>query len=87
MDRVSCRRAEALRGTIITPGFVGTDFAASMTSPEVKAQIVSTMEETAIPPDANAQAIVFAIERPAAFLLLCIGMQITLGGAEEVLRP
>ena len=87
MDTVSCRRAETLRMTILTPGFVETDFAGSMTNPEVKAQIASTMEETALSPDAIAHAIVFAIERPAAFLPLCIGMQITLGGAEEVLRP
>ena len=54
-----------LRVTIITPGFVHTDFADSMTNPEVKAQILNTMETLAIPPDAIARAIAFAIEQPA----------------------
>lgn len=56
---------DKLRVTIITPGFVKTDFAESMTNPEVKAQIVGAMEKMAIPPDAIARAIVFAIEQPA----------------------
>ncbi len=56
---------DKLRVTIITPGFVKTDFADSMTNPEVKAQIVGTMEKMAISPDAIARAIVFAIEQPA----------------------
>ena len=54
-----------LRVTIISPGFVHTDFAESMTNPEVKAQIVRTMDEVAISPDAIARAIAFAIEQPA----------------------
>jgi NADP-dependent 3-hydroxy acid dehydrogenase YdfG len=53
-----------LRVTIISPGFVHTDFAESMTNPEVKAQIVNTMDEMAISPDAIARAIAFAIEQP-----------------------
>ena len=56
---------DKLRVTIITPGFVKTDFTDSMTNPEVKAQIVGTMEKMAISPDAIARAIVFAIEQPA----------------------
>ena len=56
---------DKLRVTIITPGFVHTDFADSMTDPAVKAQIVGTMEKIAIPPRAIARAIVFAIEQPA----------------------
>ena len=56
---------DKLRVTIITPGFVKTDFADSMTNPEMKAQIVGTMEKMAISPDAIARAIVFAIEQPA----------------------
>ena len=51
--------------TIIALGFVEMDFADSMTNPEAKAQIASTMEKMAISPDAIAQAIVFAIEQPA----------------------
>ena len=55
---------EDLRVTIISPGFVHTDFAESMTDPEVKAQIVGTRDEMAIPPAAIARAIAFAIEQP-----------------------
>jgi NADP-dependent 3-hydroxy acid dehydrogenase YdfG len=56
---------DKLRVTIISPGFVRTDFAESMTNPEVKAQILDTMGELAIGPDAIARAIAFAIEQPA----------------------
>ena len=56
---------DKLRVTIISPGFVQTDFAESMTNPEVKAQIVDTRDRMAISPDAIARAIAFAIEQPA----------------------
>jgi NADP-dependent 3-hydroxy acid dehydrogenase YdfG len=56
---------DKLRVTIISPGFVQTDFAESMTNPEVKVQIVDRMEKMAISPDAIARAIAFAIEQPA----------------------
>jgi len=56
---------DKLRVTIISPGFVRTDFAESMTNPEVKAKILGTMGEMAIGPDAIARAIAFAIEQPA----------------------
>ena len=36
-----------------------------MTNPEVKAQIVDTMDKMAISPEAIARAIAFAIEQPA----------------------
>jgi NADP-dependent 3-hydroxy acid dehydrogenase YdfG len=55
---------ENLRVTIISPGFVHTDFADSMTDPTVKAQILATRDATAIPPEAIARAIAFAIEQP-----------------------
>lgn len=54
----------ALRVTGISPGFVRTDFARSMSDPEVRAQIIARMEDIAIPPDAIARAIAFAIEQP-----------------------
>jgi NAD(P)-dependent dehydrogenase (short-subunit alcohol dehydrogenase family) len=50
---------DKLRVTIISPGFVRTDFAESMTNPEVKAQILGTMGKMAIGPDAIARAIAF----------------------------
>ena len=56
---------EKLRVTIISPGFVHTDFAESMTDLRVKAQIIETRDKIAISPDAIARAIAFAIEQPA----------------------
>src|SRR5258707_9605367 len=56
---------DKLRVTIISPGFVHTDFAESMTNPEVKAQVLETRDKMAISPDAIARAIAFAIEQPA----------------------
>jgi NADP-dependent 3-hydroxy acid dehydrogenase YdfG len=55
---------EKLRVTIISPGFVRTNLADSVTNPEVKTQIVGTMDKMAISPDAIARAIGFAIEQP-----------------------
>ena len=56
---------DKLRVTNISPGFVQTDFADSMTNPVVKAQIMETRDKMAIPPEAIARAIAFAIEQPA----------------------
>lgn len=54
-----------LRVTNISPGFIRTNFADSMTSPSVKASITKSMEDMAITPDAIGRAIAFAIEQPA----------------------
>ncbi len=56
---------DKLRVTIVSPGFVRTDFAEAVTNPELKAQLVASRDKFAIPPDAIARAIAFAIERPA----------------------
>ena len=56
---------DKLRVTIISPGFVRTDFAESMTNPEMKARIQDGMDKMGISPDAIARAMVFAIEQPA----------------------
>ena len=53
-----------LRVTVITPGFVGTEFAQSITDPAVRAQIEERGRGMAISPDALARAIAFAIEQP-----------------------
>lgn len=53
-----------LRVTNISPGFIRTNFADSLTSPAVKAGITKSMEEMAISPDAIGRAIAFAIEQP-----------------------
>lgn len=55
-----------LRVTMVTPGFVGTDFIDSIASPEVRTQLVATRDALAIPPDAIARAVAFAIEQPAS---------------------
>jgi NADP-dependent 3-hydroxy acid dehydrogenase YdfG len=54
-----------LRVTMVSPGFVGTDFVDSTTSPEVRAQLAASRDTFAIPPEAIARAIAFAIEQPA----------------------
>ena len=56
---------EKLRVTAISPGFVQTNFADSMSDPAMKAQTVERMGQIAIPPVAIARAIAFAIEQPA----------------------
>jgi NADP-dependent 3-hydroxy acid dehydrogenase YdfG len=54
-----------LRVTVITPGFTRTDFADDVTNPELKAQIAESKDRFAMPPDAVARSIAFAIEQPA----------------------
>lgn len=54
---------DKLRVTGISPGFVHTNLADSMTNPEVKSEIVDRMEKMAIPPAAIARAVAFAIEQ------------------------
>jgi NADP-dependent 3-hydroxy acid dehydrogenase YdfG len=56
---------DKLRVTCISPGFVNTGFADSMTNPEVRARIMATRDQIAISPDAIARAIAFAIEEPS----------------------
>jgi NADP-dependent 3-hydroxy acid dehydrogenase YdfG len=55
---------DGLRVTGISPGFVQTGFAESVTDPELKDQILQRMGEIGIPPDAIARAVAFAIEQP-----------------------
>jgi len=56
---------DKLRVTIISPGFVNTNFTESMTSPKIKGQIREGMDKMGIAPDAVARTMVFAIEQPA----------------------
>jgi NADP-dependent 3-hydroxy acid dehydrogenase YdfG len=56
---------DKLRVTIITPGFVKTDFVDSVSTPSVKAQLKEARDKFAVTPDAIARAIAFAIEQPA----------------------
>jgi NADP-dependent 3-hydroxy acid dehydrogenase YdfG len=55
---------DKLRVTIISPGFVRTDFLESVTNQEVKVKFSESMDKFAMPPDAIARAIAFAIEQP-----------------------
>ena len=56
---------EKLRVTIISPRFVNTNFAEGVTNPVVKTQLENARDQFALPPDAIARAIVFAIEQPS----------------------
>lgn len=55
----------ALRVTAISPGFVQTGLASSMTNPDTAAATNRMMQEMGIPPAAIARCIAFAIEQPA----------------------
>lgn len=54
-----------LRVTVVSPGYVATEFGDSVTSPAVRAQISTTAAAIAIPPEAVARAIAFAVGEPA----------------------
>ncbi|MEV0642697.1 SDR family oxidoreductase [Streptomyces sp. NPDC050619] len=56
---------DSLRVTTVSPGVVDTDFTGASTNEEVRAQIMG-LRPIAIPPDAIARAVAFAIEQPAA---------------------
>jgi NADP-dependent 3-hydroxy acid dehydrogenase YdfG len=55
---------ENLRVTIISPGMTLTNFADSVTDPAVRAELEQRRDVIAMPPDAVARAIAFAIEQP-----------------------
>jgi NADP-dependent 3-hydroxy acid dehydrogenase YdfG len=57
---------DKLRVTSISPGFIQTDFADSMTDAKIKAQVIAARDSMAIPPEAIARAIAFAIEQPSS---------------------
>ncbi|MEU3777761.1 SDR family NAD(P)-dependent oxidoreductase [Streptomyces sp. NPDC032472] len=56
---------DSLRVTTVSPGPVATDFAEASTNPQVRAQVTEMRDRIAIPPEAIARAIAFAIEQPA----------------------
>ncbi|MGA5268956.1 SDR family oxidoreductase [Streptomyces lydicamycinicus] len=57
---------DALRMTTVSPGVTATDFAEASSNGRVRAEITKMRDDIAIPPDAIARAIAFAIEQPAA---------------------
>ncbi|MBL1114113.1 SDR family oxidoreductase [Streptomyces sp. 110] len=56
---------ETLRVTTVSPGFIRTELAGSITDPDARNGIQTRMDKIAISPDAIARAIAFAIEQPA----------------------
>lgn len=57
---------DSLRVATVSPGPIATDFAEASTNSQVRAEITRMRDHIAIPPDAIARAIAFAIEQPAA---------------------
>ncbi|MFF3541008.1 SDR family oxidoreductase [Streptomyces platensis] len=57
---------DALRVTTVSPGVTATGFAEASSNSRVRAEITKLRDDIAIPPDAIARAIAFAIEQPAA---------------------
>lgn len=55
---------EYLRVTTVSPGVTATDFAEASTNSQVRAEITAMRDRIAIPPDAIARAIAFAVEQP-----------------------
>ncbi|MEV6591272.1 SDR family oxidoreductase [Streptomyces acidicola] len=54
-----------VRTTAISPGYVRTDLADSMTDPHIREQTRKSMDAVGIPPAAVARAVAFAIEQPS----------------------
>ena len=58
------KTGDKLRVTIVTPGFVATDFVDAVSDSHVRARLIASRDEFAIPPGTIARAIAFAIEQP-----------------------
>ena len=56
---------EGLRSTVISPGFTNTEFISSTRDPEELASLTVRRDAIAIPPEAVAETIAFAIDQPA----------------------
>jgi NADP-dependent 3-hydroxy acid dehydrogenase YdfG len=54
-----------LRVSVVSPGIVDTGFVDGIPDPAVRAGLIETRDAVAIPPEAIARAIAFAIEQPA----------------------
>ncbi|MET9352987.1 SDR family oxidoreductase [Streptomyces sp. NPDC006617] len=55
---------DSLRVTVVSPGFVHTDFADGIPDVGARAQTLETRDRIAIPPQAVARAVAFAVEQP-----------------------
>lgn len=58
------QESKQIRVTEVSPGYVATDFASSITDPEVLAHAEQRKAAFAIPPEAVAGAVAYAIEQP-----------------------
>jgi NADP-dependent 3-hydroxy acid dehydrogenase YdfG len=56
---------DKLRVTIVTPGFVKTGFIDAISDSALRGQLAAARDKIAIPPEAVARAIAFAIEQPS----------------------
>ncbi|WP_410606324.1 SDR family oxidoreductase [Amycolatopsis sp. lyj-109] len=54
-----------LRVTLVSPGMIATDFVDGVPEPAVRDRLSETRDAVAIPPEAIARAIAFAIDQPA----------------------
>ena len=54
-----------IRVTVVSPGAVRTEFVDHVPSAEARARVATARDTFAIPPDAIARAIVYAVEQPA----------------------
>lgn len=57
---------ETIRVTLISPGYTDTNFAETVTNPDVQRQLAQNRDRFAMPPSAIAEAIAFAIQQPLA---------------------
>lgn len=64
MEALRQEAGPSLRVTEVSPGMVATDFAESITDDVARAAIRDRLSTIAIPPDAIARGIAFAIEQP-----------------------
>ena len=53
-----------LRVSVVSPGFVATEFVQTVSDSQVREQLLKQRDEMAVSPDAIARAIAFAIEQP-----------------------
>ena len=58
--------AEGLRCTLVSPGFTSTDFISSTRDPDELASLTARRDAMAMPAEAVAETIAFAIDQPAA---------------------
>ena len=56
--------AGRIRVTVVSPGFTATNVAQHVRNPEVRAQIETSRDRFAMPPEAVARAIAYAIDQP-----------------------